>query len=138
MSLRKILVLKSSADYTIEKLFEEIENNEIDCMIQTSQINKYKKLYPNINFIDIQNEGFYELSESVMQKVRVKTYDDLFITLTGTAAYNFGNVMQIVAQVHSRKMYFYNCEGEKIEIPPVHFLKDFLYRILICFIETFY
>lgn len=72
---------------------------DIDCLIQTSQVERYKALYPNINFIDIQAEVFYDLASAVMDKVRHIRYEQLYVTLSGIVGHNYGNVMSIVSKI---------------------------------------
>ena len=51
--MEKILVFKTSADATIQRLFSELEdgvNRSIDCLVQHSQVISYKQKYPFINF----------------------------------------------------------------------------------------
>lgn len=48
---------------------------DIDCLIQISQIERYKTLYPKVNFIDIQAERFYGLRLGIMDKVSQNKYE---------------------------------------------------------------
>lgn len=139
--MEKILVFRTSADRTIQKLFHELDQTgdmNIDCLIQSSKVQKYKEEFPNINFIDIEGEKFENLSSEIMKMISKKVYDRLYITLTGVNAYNFWNVMKIVSHVHFKKGFFYNCNGEKTKIPRENIIKDTLCRLYIKLIGSFY
>lgn len=136
----KVLILCTSSDAVMKKLLEELQNfdNNIDCLIQTSQIERYKALYPKVNFIDIQAEGFYDLPSDVMDKVSQNKYEQLYVTLSGVVGHNYGNVMSIVSKIVYKEAFFYNCNGEKITIPSPNFLKDFICRVYIGFLDLIY
>lgn len=130
----KILVMKTSTDTTVQRLFEEldkIENKELECLIQHSQVERYQKMYPYINFIDIRRERFENLPIYVINKISKKRYDKLFITFSGVHGYNFWNVMELVSGIHFRQAFFYNCNGEKLQIPKKRILKDLLCKAYI-------
>lgn len=135
-----ILIFKTSADSTMNMLLEELNDLDcdIDCLIQTSQIERYKTLYPKVNFIDIQAEGFYNLPSGVMNKVSQNKYEQLYVTLSGVVGHNYGNVMSIVSKIVYKEAFFYNCNGEKITIPSPNFLKDFICRVYIGFLDLIY
>lgn len=139
--MEKILVFRTSVDSTIQKLFNElgkIGDKDIDCLIQSSKVQKYKEEYPYINFIDIQGERFENLSSEVIKRISKKMYDRLYITLTGVDAYNFWNIMEILSNVHFKKGFFYNCNGEKMKIPRENIIKDTLCRIYIKLVGSLY
>lgn len=130
----KILVLKTSSDETMQKLFKEldrVEKKRIDCLIQSSQIDRYRQEYPDINFIDIRRERFENLSSEIMDIISAKFYDRLYITLSGVNGYHFWNVIEFVSKVHFRRAFFYNCNGEQMKIPKGNIIKDTLERLYI-------
>lgn len=130
----KILVLKTSSDTTMQRLFRELDRGEekdIDCLIQTSQIDRYRKEYSYINFIDIRRERFDNISLEVINLVSEKLYDRLYITLSGINGYDFWNVVQFISKVCYKKAFFYNCNGEQIKIPRKNIIKDTLGRLYI-------
>lgn len=129
--LADILVFRTSADGTMKRLFEELGEKNIDCLIQTSQLERYKSQYPNINFIDIRQEGFYELPTEVVKQITEKRYGQLYVTFSGVSGHNYGNVMRIVSKIDSSYACFYNCNGERVEIPKKNVWKDFLCRLYI-------
>lgn len=135
-----VLIFKTSTDSTMNMLLEELKDSDydIDCLIQTSQVERYKALYPRVNFIDIQAKGFYDLPSDVMDKVGQRKYDQLYVTLSGVAGHNYGNVMSIVSKIVYKEAFFYNCNGEKITIPSPNFLKDFICRVYIGFLDLIY
>lgn len=136
-----ILVLKTSTDVTIQKLFMEInekENMVIDCLIQHNQVNKYKKEYPDINFIDICQERFESLPIEVVDVVSEKIYDQMYITLSGKNGYDFWNVISLASKIRFKNAFFYNCNGEKYKIPRENIIKDVLCRLYFKWINFIY
>lgn len=136
--MKKILVFKTSVDTTIKRLFYDLGKEYIDCLIPSSHIERYKSTYPYINFIDICQEGFYDLPSEVISMISMKSYDQVYITLSGIKGYNYGNVMEIVAKVDFTEAFFYNCNGDKIIIPKQNIIKDIFYRGYIGFINFVY
>lgn len=136
--MKRILILRTSNDGTIFKLFEEIYDNQLYCMIQSSQVERYKNMYPKIHFIDIKQEGFYNLDESVMKEVKNTEFEEVYITFTGEVGHNYGNIMSMVKLLNFKKGYFYNCLGERVEIPKMGIVKDLLYKIYIKICEILY
>lgn len=133
-----ILVFKTSTDATMKQLFQGLKDNDIDCLIQSSQLKRYKVEYPYINFIDIYQEGFYDLNAEVIDRISLKTYDQVYITFSGIKGHNYGNVMEIVSKVNFRKAFFYNCIGDKIEIPRRNIVKETLCRLYIKWVAFIY
>lgn len=134
IKMENILIFRTSADATIYKLIDElkiIRDREIDCLIQSSQFQRYKADYPYINFIDIRGERFENLSLDIIELICSKRYDNLYITLTGEKAYNFWNVIEIVSKVRFKRGFFYNCNGQKTEIPRKNILKDTICKLYI-------
>lgn len=134
----KILVFKTAADGTMKRLFHDLEREEIDCLIQSSQIARYREEYPSVRFIDICKEGFYDLPPEVMKAISGKNYEQLYVTFSGIKGHNFGNVMELVAKVHFNKAFFYNCNGDRVEIPRQNVIKDRLCRAYIGFVSFLY
>lgn len=133
-----ILVFKTSSDTTMFKLLEEIRGNNIDCFIQSSEIKRYADRYNNVNFIDIQGEGFYNISESIYNFISEKIYDEIYITFSGYVGHNYGNIIEILQKIRFRKAYFYNCDGERTCIPKQNVIKDFLCKVFIDVTKKFY
>ena len=96
-----ILIFKTSVDATMKRLFQELGGQDIDCLIQSSQVGRYKAQYPYINFIDICQESFYDLPAEVTDKIVSKTYDKVFVTFSGINGHNYGNVFIIVMEIKS-------------------------------------
>lgn len=136
--MEKILVFKTSADATIKRLFHELESRDIDCLIQSSQIARYKEEYPYVNFIDICQEGFYDLPGKVTEMISKKRYDQVYVTFSGIKGHNYGNVMELVSKVHFKKAFFYNCNGDRTEIPEQNVIKDRLCRVFIALVSFMY
>lgn len=133
--MEKILIFRTSTDATMQKLLKELGKKDIDCLIQSSQIGKYQVEYPYINFIDICQERFENLSREVMSLISNKKYDQLYVTLSGVNGYNFWNVIELVGRVHFKKAFFYNCNGKKTKIPQKNIIRDTLCRLYIKLIE---
>ena len=138
IKMKKILVLKTSTDATMHRLFEEIKDNEIVCLIQPSQIDRYRKRYPNIKFIDILKEGFYDLPEDVMLSINGIVFDELYVTYSGIVGHNYGNVMAIVDKIDRKKAFFYNINGDKVEIPVFGKMRNLICRLYIKMCELIY
>ena len=136
--MKRILVFKTSSDSTMYRLFEEIIDGEIDCLIQSSQIRRYEGKYQNINFIDIKNEGFYDLPSAVLKEITKIKYDEIYITFSGTIGHNYGNVIEILQQTSFEKAFFYNCDGNRTSIPKPNVLKDSLCRVFIWIVQFFW
>lgn len=137
--MSNILILKTSTDATMDLLFSELSSNHhIDCLIQTSQLERYRKVYPNIHLIDIRQEDFYEMPKDVIVNLSQKEYEQTYITFTGYVGHNYGDVMRIVDKINSKEIFFYNCRGDKILIPEKNIWKDFICKIYILFIDWIY
>ena len=136
--MKAILIFKTSADTTITRLFRELGNENIDCLIPSSQIERYRLRYPKINFIDICQEGFYDLPAKITDKISSKTYDQLYVTFSGIKGHNYGNVMELVSKVNYRSAFFYNCNGDKTAIPRSNIIKDMICRVYIGFLNFIY
>ena len=136
--MEKILVFKTATDATMKRLFHDLESSDIDCLIQSSQIARYREEYPDINFIDICQEGFYDLPTDVIRMMTEKNYNQLYVTFSGIKGHNYGNVMELVSKVHFKKAFFYSCNGDKTEIPEQNIIKDKLCRAYIAFVGFVY
>lgn len=136
--MEKILVFKTSTDATIKKLLDEMGKKDIDCLIQSSLVGRYQAEYPAVNFIDIRQEGFYDLPPNVIDMISLKKYDQLYVTFSGIKGHNYGNVMELVDKLDYKNAYFYNCNGDRIEIPRKNIIKDTLCWIYIKWIGFIY
>lgn len=136
--MNQILVLKTSTNATMKRLLQDLKKEKIDCLIQSSQIDRYRVEYPKVYFIDIRQEGFYDLPADVIGEVSEKIYDELYVTFSGINGHNYGNVMELVSKVHFRKAFFYNCNGDKTEIPKPNLIKDMLCGAYIKFVSFIY
>lgn len=126
-----ILIFKTSTDATMKRLISELDKQEIDCLIQSSQIGRYNAEYPYINFIDICQEGFYDLPLEIIDRISSKLYDQVYVTFSGIKGHNYGNVMELVCKVNYKHAFFYNCNGDKTEIPKKNLIKDTLCSLYI-------
>lgn len=129
--MSRILIFKTSTDATMKRLICELDKQEIDCLIQSSQIDRYKAEYPNIKFIDICQEGFYDLPLEIINRISSKLYDQVYVTFSGIKGHNYGNVMELVSKVDYKSAFFYNCNGDKTEIPRKNLIKDTLCSLYI-------
>lgn len=136
--MSNILVFGTSEKETIDRLIQELKNKDIDCLIQSGQIARYREEYPYINFIDICQDGFYNLPSAVIGRISEKNYDQLYVTFSGIKGHNYGNVMELVNKVHFKKAFFYNCNGDRTEIPEQNVIKDRLCRAYIALVSFIY
>ncbi len=136
--MEKILVFKTSTDKTIKRLLDNLGDKAIDCLIQSSQLERYKALYPYIHFIDICQEGFYDLPCKVVDQITLTTYDQVYITFSDMEGYNYGNVLELLEKTTFRNACFYNCAGDKLAIPKQNIIRDTLCRIYIEFTGFLY
>lgn len=136
----KVLIFKTSSDETMRRLFNELNKNtcKIDCLIQSSQINRYRLQYQGINFIDICREGFYDLPMDVINRISLQAYDYVYVTFSGIKGHNYGNIMELVEKIRFKKAFFYNCNGDKVEIPRKKVLKDAFCRLYIKWVGFIY
>ena len=132
------MIFKTSTDVTLNKLFHELGEKNIDCLVQRSQMERYRKLYPYIHFIDICQEGFYDLPFKVIEMISNQIYDEVYITFSGREGYNYGNVLELLEQMNYKSAFFYNCDGDRMEILGGNRIKDTLCRIYIGFICFIY
>ena len=134
-----ILVLRTSVDRTIFHLFGELDKkNQIDCLIQSSQKERYEQVFPYIRFMDIRGEKFESIPMEVMQSIGKKTYGAVYIPLSGEHAYNFGNVIKIISELNYENAFFYNCNGKLSKIPKPNRSEDLLMRIIIFCLDRWY
>ena len=136
--MEKILVFRTSTDATIKRLFCELEGKNIDCLVQQSQFDRYRKEYPYIHFIDICQEGFYDLPVRVTDVIFRQASDQVYITFSDREGYGYGNVLKLIQQVNYRRAFFYNSNGDRTEIPGGNRIKDTLCRIYIEFTGFIY
>lgn len=136
--MNRVLVFKTSTDITIKKLFEELKKEEIDCLIQSSQVDIYKSGYPSIHFIDICQDSFYDVPECVVYRICSKAYDQVYVTFSGIKGHNYGNIMELLDKINYKRAFFYNCNGDRVEIPKKHAVKDFICRLYIKLVGFIY
>lgn len=138
--MKKILVLKTANDNTMQRWLNKygLQDNEIYCMIQSSQLERYRERYPTVIFIDIEGEGFYNLPDSVMQQVLSHYYDAVYVTFSGIVGHNYGNIMEIIRQLRFKEAFFYNCNGEERIMPKMNPICELICRLYIKCVEIIY
>ena len=136
--MKKILIFRTSVDGTFRRLYEEVKENNVSCLIQSSQLERYKESYPDILLIDICQEGFYDLPQKVYTQLDSEEYDEVYITFSGVVGHNYGNVLEILKKIKYKKAYFYNCNGDKTEICRGNSMKYKLCRLYIKIIQLMY
>ncbi|MDE6600753.1 MAG: hypothetical protein K2K90_01040 [Lachnospiraceae bacterium] len=67
-----------------------------------------------------------------------QAYDQVYITLSGREGYGYGNVLKLIQQVNYRRAFFYNSNGDRMEIPDGNRIRDTLCRIYIEFTGFIY
>ena len=122
--MARILVLRTSTDFTIMRLFKELDCDDVDCLIQSSQLQRYRDMFPNVRFIDIKSEGFYDIPYEIISSISNIVYDQIYIAFSGFVGHNYGNVVELVNQCSYRKLFFYNCDSEKIQAPQYGILEE--------------
>lgn len=115
--MKRVLVLKTSDDKTIKKLLDEWKEDCIDCLVQADDLFQFESDCPNINFIEATSNNFYDLDQTVFRKIATIDYDVVLITLTGLHEHDFGHVLRLLEKLIYKRAYFYNCEGDYMEIP---------------------
>lgn len=136
MNEAKIIVLKTASDTVVDKLLDEIKNQQnIDCLIQPSNIERYKAKYTEINYINIQRERFEYLTEDILSEIEKKNYQILYIPHAGEKPYNFGNVILLASHINHKKIIFYSEDGEKREIRKKGKIASFFYRLMIIYFK---
>lgn len=136
--MKKILIFRTSVDGTFRRLYEEVKENNVSCLIQSSQLERYRESYPDILLIDICQEGFYDLPQKVYAQLDSEEYDEVYITFSGVVGHNYGNVLEILKKIKYKKAYFYNCNGDKTEICRGNSMKYKLCRLYIKIIQLMY
>lgn len=136
----KVLVFKTASDAIMERLFTELQAKECEkiCLIQTSLKDIFQKKYPEISFIDIQKEGFYEIKSEVLQPVQKMKLDRIYIPTTGVRATNFGNIMELCNKFCYEELIFYNSNGEESIVRKKGAFVEWLIKIYIGLIELLY
>lgn len=135
-----ILIFKTASDSVLDKLLEELSSKKQRkyCIIQSSLINIYSQKYKDIQFIDIQKEGFYDISRDVLKVIKNISFTEVYIPTTGPRAMNFGNILEIVEQLNYRKIIFYSCNGGKNIINKKSKLEEKMIRLYIYLIHLIY
>lgn len=114
---KEILVFKTSNDNAMHKLNDKLVDSNIDCLVQTRDYSRLKSEYPDVTFVDICRSSFYDIPEEIMKEVISKKYDEAYVLLSGKHGYNYGNVIDILERCDYKRAYFFNSEGECIDIP---------------------
>ena len=122
----------------MKRLFLDLGKAKIDCLIQSSQIGRFKNRHPYINFIDIYQEGFYNLSVQVLDIIANEIYDQLYVTFSGIKGNNYDNIIELINKLNYKEAFFYNCNGDKIKIPEKNIINDLLIKVYIRFIDLSY
>lgn len=138
--LKEIIVFSTSNDSTLIKLLNKLleEESNVSCLIQSSRKGKYQSLFPTIYFIDIRGEAFYSIDNDALLGISKVHYDELYVTFSGKHACNYGNVLSIVEQCSYKDGYFFNCDGERVEIVRNTRIVDFFIGIFISFANCIY
>ena len=133
-----VLVFKTAADSVMYQLFERIKKEEnIICLIQSDALEIYQSRYPNIQFIDIEKEGFYNVTPNILEKVGNMKFDKIILVSSGARFHDFQNILDIVEKLDYETLIFYNNSGEMRELKKKK-VNDWFYRILISIFESLY
>lgn len=128
-----VLVFKTAVDFVTDGLFDFLGSKDIKiyCCIQSSSISRYSAMYPNVHFIDIKRDGFYDIPEDVIAYLQKIAFEKIYIPTTNVKAYNFGNVIELVDRLDYKIIEFYNCKGESCIIYKMSKIKEYCIKIYI-------
>lgn len=113
---KNILIFKTSTKEIFADLLKLTKEDELTryCLIQSSSFDEYVNQYPDIIFINIQKESFYELEQRIISEVRNIHFSSIYIPVTPVKAYNFGNIMEIIKNCnYDEIVFFHNRESVK-------------------------
>lgn len=127
--MTKVLVFKTSANETVKRLFEEISGQEVHCLIQASQLDIFQKKYPQISFINIEREAFYDIEPAVLDGISDICFDEVYITFSGLEGFNYENVLSILRGLEYKNAFFYNANGDKVLIPKDNIIVEKMIRL---------
>lgn len=138
--MSNILIFKTASDVILTQIFEEVKNKESKkyCLIQSSIIKKFQKEYNEIEFIDIQQEVFYNIPNNVLEVIQNILFSEIYIPTTGLSAMYYGNIVKIVNNLNYEVLVFYNCKGEKLYLKKKSELKQKLIRLYIYMVYLIY
>lgn len=138
--MEKVLIFKTASDAIMERLFTELQSKECEkiCLIQTSLKEIFQKKYPEISFIDIQKEGFYDISDEVLQPVQEMNLKKIYIPTTGVRATNFGNIIELCNKICYKELVFFNSNGEESVVKKKGVFIEWIINIYIRLIELLY
>ena len=138
--MNNILIFKTSSENVLIKLFEDLKDikGKKYCLIQSSLIKIFQKKYADIEFLDIQQEGFYNVSQDIMSSIKQKYFDKVYIPATGPRPTNFGNILKIVNDLDCGEIVFYNCSGEEKTVKRKSKLEEKFIRGYIKLVQFFY
>lgn len=108
------------------------------CLIQSGRLASYQKKYPEIVFIDIEKESFYDVSDHVLKPIKGIHFEKIYIPVTGVKAYNFGNVMEIIVELDYNILSFFYSNGESHEISKINRFHEYLCKKYIQVISYLY
>lgn len=135
-----ILIFKTASDNVMNRLLNELQKQRSFkyCLIQSSTLNSYYSKYEDIKFIDIKQEGFYNISDDIVKSLSQKKFEKIYIPITGVRANNFGNVIEICNKLHFNELVFFNCDGEKSIVRKKSSFIERLIKVYINVIEFLY
>ena len=120
MDARKnVLFLKTSNDAVFRNMLDYY-SREWDyryCLIQESALERFSKTYNDIDFISLGEESYYDIAETVLQRVAENCYDAICIPTTGKNAIGFGNIIRLVSKLSFQKLVFFH-SPEVIHVVP--------------------
>ncbi len=138
--MKNFLILNTASENVTFNLFKELcsEDAEKYCLIQSSKLDKYQSRYKDIQFIDICKEGFYDISENILNNIKKYHFDIVYIPTTSVRATNFGNILEIINKLNYEKIIFFNCDGEKSTVNKMGKLQEKLIKLYISLLNNLY
>ena len=137
--MKTIVILKTSSDKVFKELLAKLalETQKKYCLIQSNIVQKYKGLYPEIEYIPIGNQGFHNVDDDIIMEFRKMEIDTIYIPITKKKAYNFSNVMRVIKHWHFNKIIFYNSETDKYILKKKSYVKQIIYFFYIKLMGVF-
>lgn len=138
--MTNILILKTATDSILNNLFNDLkEKIEVKyCLIPSSLKDTFQQKYKNINFIDIHEEEFYDVSSLVLDEIKEKNFDEVYIPITNIRPTNYGNILRLINELSFKKIIFYNCNREKKIIRRKRKIEECLIKVYVNLIKLVY
>lgn len=138
--MKKVLIFKTASDTVMNGLLSTMEDAVCDkyCLIQSSLLSRFKIKYPNFKFIDIQQEGFYDIQQEIIDNIKQIYFNTIYIPVSSVRAINFSNIIEIIGKLNYEQIVFYNCNGEEKVIKKMSKLQEWIIKQYIYIVSKIY